>query len=321
MSGVIAELDVLVGFATVVSTMEGFVRPTMLERGSGIIRMTASRHPLVECGTVSGDDVRPNASSFIPNDVEMIHGQSHCQIITGPNAGGKSTYIRQVATCCLLAQIGMYTPATSATLTIVDAILCRIGAGDSQSKGVSTFMQEMLETAQILHLATSDSLVVVDEMGRGTSVEDGLGLAWATAERIGRRGSFALFATHFAEMNALEEERIGIVNKHVTAMVVGGRLEYLYEVKDGASEESFGVECMEMAGFDERIVEGARVKLEEFERERRGGGERSGVMRRVEGLREKLRRMDQLTGEEREQEKKRIRVEAQQLQTRLSRLT
>ena len=276
---------------------------------------------------------------------------------------GKSTYIRQIGICSLLAQIGMFVPAQEAELTIVDAILCRIGAGDIQSKGVSTsvpntntlrfsqpllrcpphhtplsvylavlsFMQEMLETAQILHLSSRHSLVIVDEMGRGTSTEDGLGLAWATAEFIARRGGFSLFATHFHEMRALADEGLGAVNRHVTAVFKGGVLEYLYEVREGASEESFGVECMHMAKFDPRIVSDARDKLREFEEERRtkggGGGGGGGrveaeeLQKTAQLLRFRLQRLrtdaKQLSEAERVREKAAIRAEIVELRRRL----
>jgi DNA mismatch repair ATPase MutS len=257
----------------------------------------------------------------------------------------------------------MYVPAQSAEISVVDAILCRIGAGDIQSKGVSTsaftlthlpstllsphctdaelysrspadalrcaavsFMQEMLETAQILHLASAQSLVIVDEMGRGTSTEDGLGLAWATAEFLARRGSFSLFATHFHEMRTLADEGIGAVNRHVTALIKDGGLEYLYEVKEGASEESFGVECMAIAKLPPQLVELAREKLRQFEEERTCGarGAEVEVRREVRELKAQLQRLrdsPQLSEAERRQEKERIQAKAVQLQRRLQHIT
>ena len=188
-------------------------------------------------------------------------------------------------------------------------------------------MQEMLETAQILHLSTPHSLVIVDEMGRGTSTEDGLGLAWATAEFIARRGGFSLFATHFHEMKQLADEGVGAVNRHVTAVFKAGVLEYLYEVREGASEESFGVECMHMAKLDPRIVSDAREKLKEFEEERRrkgvGGGrdEAEELKRRTGELQLRVERLRadavRLSEADRAREKVAIRAEAAELQRRL----
>ena len=186
-------------------------------------------------------------------------------------------------------------------------------------------MQEMLETAQILHLASAQSLVIVDEMGRGTSTEDGLGLAWATAEFLARRGAFALFATHFHEMRALADEAIGAVNRHVTALIKDGALEYLYEVRDGASEESFGVECMAIARLPLQLVELAREKLRQFEEERRRGASEGAeeLRREVEELRARLQRLQssrQLSAAERRREKESIRAKGAELQRRMQSL-
>ena len=195
---------------------------------------------------------------------------------------------------------------------------------------VLSFMQEMLETAQILHLASPHSLVIVDEMGRGTSTEDGLGLAWATAEFLARRGSFSLFATHFHEMRALAEEGIGAINKHVTALIRGGVLEYLYEVREGASEESLGVECMGIAKLPPGLVSNAREKLRQFEEERSrggglsGGGEQEQVLRRdVQNLKLRLEALrmrgddPSLSNAERQRETEAIRAKASELKRRL----
>jgi len=257
----LAELDVLVNLAERADAL-GLVKPTFSSEPGLDIR--GGRHPVVE---------QVSDEPFVPNDT-CLNDQRRMLIITGPNMGGKSTYMRQTALIVLLAYIGSFVPAERAAIGPVDRIFTRIGASDDLAGGRSTFMVEMTETANILHNATPCSVVLMDEVGRGTSTYDGLSLAWACAVHLARDlGAFTLFATHYFELTALAEQFPTIHNVHLDAVEHGERIVFLHALKDGPADRSYGLHVAALAGIPKGVIAAARERLQELELGRRPGAE------------------------------------------------
>lgn len=249
----IAELDVLNNFAERAETLN-YVRPTITQEAG--IHIEAGRHPVVEQMT---------ADAFIANPV-VLDNSRKMLIITGPNMGGKSTYMRQTALITLLAHIGCFVPAASAKIGVVDRIFTRIGASDDLASGRSTFMVEMTETANILHNATDRSLVLLDEIGRGTSTYDGLSLAWACAEMLAlQTKAFTLFASHYFELTLLANQIDTLANVHLDAMEHGDDIIFMHAVQEGAASKSFGLQVAQLAGVPKNVIQRAKQRLAELE--------------------------------------------------------
>ncbi len=254
MSAAIAEFDVLSNWASQ-ARLRNWTRPSFT--AESLIDIEGGRHPVVE--SVS-------RAPFTPNDV-FLNQNNRLILITGPNMGGKSTYMRQTALITLLAYSGSYVPASKAILGPVDRIFTRIGSADDLSSGKSTFMVEMTETAQILHHATSQSLVLMDEVGRGTSTYDGLSLAWACVLDLAKRiNCLCLFATHYFELTELGVQA-GIENRHVAAREINGELILLHQVQDGAASKSHGLQVAKLAGIPASVIKEARSRLRALERQ------------------------------------------------------
>jgi DNA mismatch repair protein MutS len=253
----LAEVDVLAGLAHI-AALRNYSRPQFAE--SGDIEIIGGRHPVIEQQEVGVGD------RFVPNDLYLNSTTHTVLVLTGPNMGGKSTYLRQTALIVLLAQMGSFVPAASARLGIVDRIFTRIGASDNLARGRSTFMVEMTETAAILHTATPRSLILLDEVGRGTATYDGLAIAWAAVEYIhARTRAKTMFATHYFELTELAERLSGVKNYHVSVKETGTGIVFLRKVEPGAADRSYGIEVAKLAGLPNEVIERAREVLAEHE--------------------------------------------------------
>ncbi|ANQ05881.1 DNA mismatch-repair protein [Plasmodium coatneyi] len=257
----IAQIDVLSAFAFVsASSLSVYVRP-IVETNGQVLQLIESRHPLVESNFLL-------MNNFIPNDVHMNKTDKRLNIITGPNMGGKSTYIRQIALICLMAQIGCFVPCTYAKIPIFSQIMCRVGSSDIQLKGISTFFSEMIEISAIIKNADENTLVIIDELGRGTSTYEGFGISWAVAQYIlNKIKCFCLFATHFHEMSNLEDEYQGATNNHVGAKIdpEKKKISFLYEIKKGYADKSYGVHVAQIAKLPQNVIDKAFEKSKELE--------------------------------------------------------
>jgi DNA mismatch repair protein MutS len=249
----IAELDVLSTLAERAERLH-FACPTLTATESNSITIEDGRHPVVEA-------VLAGSAPFVPNDVSLSH-ERRMLIITGPNMGGKSTYMRQTALIVLLAHIGSYVPAKSATISIVDRIFTRIGSSDDLAGGRSTFMVEMTETANILQNASRHSLVLMDEIGRGTSTFDGLSLAWACAQHLAQQiQALCLFATHYFEITSLPESIEGVCNVHLSAVEHNDNIVFLHRIEEGAASQSYGLQVAKLAGIPQSVIAEAQQQL------------------------------------------------------------
>jgi DNA mismatch repair protein MutS len=268
----LAEIDVLANFAQLAAE-RGYSRPQFDQTGD--LEIIAGRHPVIERQDLSwqtlsganlpGPDPAKN-TRFVPNDLYLNSTTHNLLLVTGPNMGGKSTYLRQTALIVIMAQMGSFVPATKARLSIVDRVFTRIGASDNLARGRSTFMVEMTETAAILNTATAKSLILLDEVGRGTATYDGLAIAWAAIEYLhARTRAKTLFATHYFELTELAEQLPGVKNYHVAVKETPGGIVFLRQVLPGAADRSYGIEVAKLAGLPDEVIRRAREVLAEHE--------------------------------------------------------
>jgi DNA mismatch repair protein MutS len=259
----LAEVDVLASLAHV-AALRNYCRPQFIapkEGEAGELEIIEGRHPVIEQQEMAGGSER-----YVPNDLYLNAATHTILLVTGPNMGGKSTYLRQTALIVILAQMGAFVPARSARLSVVDRVFTRIGASDNLARGRSTFMVEMTETAAILHTATARSLILLDEVGRGTSTYDGLAIAWAAIEYLHARvRAKTLFATHYFELTELAEQLAGVKNYHVSVKETGGGIVFLRKVEPGAADRSYGIEVAKLAGLPNEVIARAREVLAEHE--------------------------------------------------------
>jgi len=247
-------LDVLSTFAYL-AQLHSYIRPEMTD--DPVLQLTDNRHPVVET-------LLPATDRFIPNDLDMDAGKNQIQLITGPNMAGKSTYLRQVGLTVLMAHLGCFVPARKATIGIVDKLFTRVGASDNLAGGESTFLVEMNEAANILNNATPNSLILLDEIGRGTATFDGMSLAWAITEYLHNTPEVAartLFATHYHELTSLESELSRLENRHVAVKEYEDKIVFLRKVAAGPGDKSYGIHVAQMAGVPEPVLRRAREIL------------------------------------------------------------
>src|SRR5215469_12489489 len=255
----LAEVDVL-GSLAHIAALRNYCRPRFIENSSEL-EIIEGRHPVIEQQELAGGSER-----FVPNDLYLNDSTHNILLLTGPNMGGKATYLRQTALIVILAQMGSFVPARSAKLSIVDRVFTRIGASDNLARGRSTFMVEMTETAAILHTATPRSLILLDEVGRGTATYDGLAIAWAAVEYLhARTRAKTLFATHYFELTELADQLSGVKNFHVSVKETGGGIVFLRRVEPGAADRSYGIEVAKLAGLPNEVIDRAREVLVEHE--------------------------------------------------------
>ena len=272
---VVSTLDVLVSFAQVAEDMN-YCMPEVTE--NGVIDIKNGRHPVIEKMLPFG--------SFVENDTYLDKDDNRLSIITGPNMAGKSTYMRQVALITLMAQCGSFVPAEEAKIGVVDKIFTRVGASDDLSMGQSTFMVEMMEVATILKEATSNSLVILDEIGRGTSTYDGLSIAWAVAEFISNKekcGAKTLFATHYHELTELEEKLDGVKNYSIAVKEKGEDIIFLRKIIRGGTDESYGIHVARLAGVPKNVTQKANEILKSLERKSMTSGKKQEDKKQVDG--------------------------------------
>ncbi|MGA7291010.1 MAG: DNA mismatch repair protein MutS, partial [Terriglobales bacterium] len=257
----LAEVDVL-GCLAHIAALRNYCRPRFDESEQvGDLEIVEGRHPVIELQELAAGSER-----FVPNDLFLDSSTQNIVVLTGPNMGGKSTYLRQAALIVIMAQMGSFVPARSVRLSVVDRVFTRIGASDNVARGRSTFMVEMTETAAILHTATARSLILLDEVGRGTSTYDGLAIAWASVEYLHARvRAKTLFATHYFELTELAEQLSGLKNYHVSVKETGGSVVFLRRVEPGAADRSYGIEVAKLAGLPNEVVVRAREVLAEHE--------------------------------------------------------
>lgn len=272
----LAFLDAMASFAEA-SVENQYVRPRMLNKDAKRFEIKDGRHPVMEVMNQKKGEV------FVQNDLNLDAKKSQMLLITGPNMGGKSTIMRQVALIQLMAQAGSFVPAKSATLSICDRIFSRLGAADDLLKGRSTFMVEMAETAHILKHATPHSLVLLDEIGRGTSTFDGLSLAWAVAEHIYEHvGARTLFATHYHELTALSDKLDRLVNLHVAVCESKGNIRFSYRLLEGHAAQSYGIHVAKLAGLPKPVLKKAAILLRELEKKGENSGKKGQSIKRSE---------------------------------------